>query len=82
MTAAEAAMRRTDSGRSRHVAAGGPLDMLGKLVIAAAIALVGGPAFTFYGSACMHLPMQHAGRALAAGTSAISLEPLLPSGLF
>jgi hypothetical protein len=61
---------------------GGQGGLLKTLAVAASIALVAGPAFTFHRSTCLHLPAPRAGAAIAVGAAAVSLEPLLPSGLF
>jgi len=64
---------------------GGQGGLLKTLAVAASIALVAGPAFTFHLSGRLHLPTPRAGAAFAidavGAAAAVSLEPLLPSGL-
>jgi hypothetical protein len=66
----------------RARSAGEGTGMLRRLAIAALIALIVGPAFTFHRSARLHLPAPTPRAALAVGAAAVTLEPLLPSGLF
>jgi len=87
MTAPEAEMARLEAAADARAARrGGQGGLLKPLAVAASIALVAGPAFTFHVSACLHLPTPRAGAAVAidavGAAAAVSLEPLLPSGLF
>lgn len=55
--------------------------MIRRLLIAAAIALVAGPGFTFHHLGRLELPTPGAAP-LGAAAAVVTLEPLLPSGHF
>jgi len=87
MTAPGAEMARLEAGpRGRGARRGGQSGLLKTLAAAATIALVAGPAFTVHLSARLRLPTPRTGPAIAidavGAAAAVTLEPLLPSGLF
>jgi hypothetical protein len=83
MTAAEAEMAAPEAKpRARGGNPGGQGRLLKTLAVAASVALVAGPAFTFHRAARLHLPAPPAAASIAVGAAAVTLEPLLPSGLF